>query len=111
MKKKNDRTIIPILISNKEWERKEGEESIFEERGGFFLFSTVLANRNGKRKKKKWEKKRKLGSVLVREERSCRGERCAVGRVAFVNFVDKTRRVLTARREAPGARPRERAPR
>lgn len=64
-----------------------------------------------KEKKKKWEKKRKLGSVLVREERSCRGERCAVGRVAFVNFVDKTRRVLTARREAPGARPRERAPR
>ena len=110
MKKKNDRTIIPILISNKEWERKEGEESIFEERGGFFLFSTVLANRN-ERKKNKWEKKRKLGSVLVREERSCRGERCAVGRVAFVNFVDKTRRVLTARREAPGARPRERAPR
>lgn len=30
MKKKNDRTIIPILISNEEWERKEGEESIFE---------------------------------------------------------------------------------
>lgn len=56
MKKKNDRTIIPILISNKEWERKEGEESIFEERGGFFLFSTVLANRNGKRKKKMGEK-------------------------------------------------------
>lgn len=56
MKKKNDRTIIPILISNKEWERKEGEESIFEERGGFFLFSTVLANRNERKKKKMGEK-------------------------------------------------------
>lgn len=58
-------------------------------------------------KKKRRETRKRPGSG--REELS--GERCAVRRVAFVNFVDKTRRVLTARREAPGARPRERAPR
>lgn len=87
----------------------------FEEDEDFLFVVSIFINRKKKKKKirkkenekKRRETRKRAGSG--KEELS--GERCAIGRVAFVNFVDKTRRVLTARREAPGARPRERAPR
>lgn len=86
----------------------------FEEDEDFLFVVSIFINRKKKKKIRKKENEKKRRETRKRagsgkEELS--GERCAIGRVAFVNFVDKTRRVLTARREAPGARPRERAPR
>lgn len=88
--------------------------SEFEEDEDFLFVVSIFINRKKKKKIRKKENEKKRRETRKRagsgkEELS--GERCAIGRVAFVNFVDKTRRVLTARREAPGARPRERAPR